>query len=83
MGAQIPPPARGVPYHDDALHDFVAMVECARRDDHVGMAVVFRHADHPAVIAVAIKLLSELLDERHIPAGVLLAWGGHAIHRST
>jgi hypothetical protein len=59
------------------------MVECARRHDHEGMTTVFKYSDHAGVIAVAIKLVSELLDERSIPEGVLAVWGARAIHRST
>ena len=69
--------------HDNDLADLCAMAEACRADDGFGMAIVFRYADHSGLAITVIKLLAELMDERSIPEGVLLAWGGQAIHRST
>jgi hypothetical protein len=49
--------------HDDALHDAIALVEAAGRDDALGCGAILRNMDAGAVAVNLVKLVAAVLED--------------------
>jgi hypothetical protein len=70
---------------DDPLHDAIALVEAAVRDDPVGVGAILRNMDPGAVAAVLAKLLTEVLADNGrglaVCGGCFRDWATVAVSR--
>ena len=74
-----------VPEHDDALHDAIALVECAGSDPE-GFGAVVRNCDQGKTVVILAKLLAELVNDNAAGYAVCAEcwrdWASEAITRS-
>lgn len=66
---------------DNGAADFAAAVLACRDEDNLALAVLGRYADRDDMLASAVKLFSEALDEQDIDAGHFRLWCQAAVRR--
>ena len=66
---------------DDGAADFAAAVLACRGEDMLALRVLGRHGDRDDMLAAAVKLFSEALDEAEIDGGHFRLWAQAAVRR--
>lgn len=66
---------------DDGAADFAAAVQACRDDNPFALRVLASHGDRDSMLAAAVKLFSEALDEADIDGDHFRLWSQHAVRR--